>query len=92
MPQLSELELWKDDMGRPHLRGKYLHWRPKGGWQTEEEFSDGTIRLVGILWSLLNGSGPVLFEEPELSLHPAVVRYIPQVLARVKSQMARQIF
>jgi|HubBroStandDraft_2_1064218.scaffolds.fasta_scaffold12647_2 predicted ATPase len=92
VPQLSELELWKDELGRPHLRGKYLHWRPKGSWQTEEEFSDGTIRLVGILWSLLNGKGPVLFEEPELSLHPAVVRYIPQVLARVKNQTSRQIF
>lgn len=92
VPQLSELELWKDELGRPHLRGKYVHWRPKGSWQTEEEFSDGTIRLVGILWSLLNGKGPVLFEEPELSLHPAVVRYIPQVLARVKNQTSRQIF
>lgn len=51
VPQLDELELWKDNLGKPHLRGKYLHWRPQGGWQTEEDFSDGTIRLLGILWA-----------------------------------------
>ena len=84
VPQLSELELFKDERGIPHLRGKYEHWRPQGAWQTEIDFSDGTLRLMGLLWTLLVGSGPILLEEPELSLHPEVVRQIPQMIARVQ--------
>lgn len=92
VPQLQELELWRDpDRGTPHLRGKYEHWRPQGAWQTEEQFSDGTLRLLGLLWATLDGSGPLLLEEPELSLHPDVVRFIPQMFARIQARTARQI-
>lgn len=92
VPQLQELELWRDpDKGTPHLRGKYEHWRPQGAWQTEEQFSDGTLRLTGLLWAALDGEGPLLLEEPELSLHPDVVRFIPQMLARIQSKTSRQI-
>ena len=92
VPQLADLELWRDPAsGSPHLRGKYDHWRPQGAWQTEEEFSDGTLRLLGLLWAVLDGSGPLLLEEPELSLHPDVVRYIPQMLARIQRRTNRQI-
>jgi predicted ATPase len=84
VPQLKALELYKDDRGMPHLRGKYQHWRAEGAWQTELDFSDGTLRLMGLLWTLLTGSGPILLEEPELSLHPEVVRQIPQIIARVQ--------
>ena len=91
VPQLKELELWRDGRGTPHLRGKYEHWRPQGAWQTEEEFSDGTLRLMGLLWALLQGEGPLLLEEPELSLHPDVIAYVPQMLARVQSKSGRQI-
>lgn len=91
VPQLQELELWRDGKGVPHLRGKYEHWRPRGAWQTEEQFSDGTLRLLGLLWIMLEGQGPLLLEEPELSLHPGVVRYIPQMFARMQSRTGRQI-
>ena len=91
VPQLKELELWRDGRGTPHLRGKYEHWRPQGAWQTEDRFSDGTLRLMGLLWAVLDGSGPLLLEEPELSLHPEVVRFIPQILARVQRRTGRQI-
>jgi len=84
VPQLSELKLEQDERGAPHLYGNYEHWRPKGAWQTEADFSDGTLRLMGLLWSLLDGSGPLLLEEPELSLHPEIVRYIPQMMLRVQ--------
>ncbi|MGE5543278.1 MAG: AAA family ATPase [Bacillota bacterium] len=84
IPQLKALELFKDERGIPHLRGKYQHWRSEGAWQTELDFSDGTLRLMGLLWTLLAGSGPILLEEPELSLHPEVVRQIPQMIARVQ--------
>ncbi len=91
VPQLQELVLWRDVRGTPHLRGKYEHWRPHGAWQTEDQFSDGTLRLTGLLWIALAGSGPLLLEEPELSLHSEVVKYIPQMFARVQRRTGRQV-
>jgi len=91
VPQLNALELFRDERGTPHLRGKYEHWRPQGAWQTEDVFSDGTLRLLGLLWAIREGSGPLLLEEPELSLHPAVVRFIPQLLARIQRRVGRQV-
>ena len=91
VPQLAELVLERDDRGVPHLRGRYEHWRPGAGWQNEKDFSDGTLRLLGLLWALLDGSGPLLLEEPELSLHSGVVRYVPELMARVQHRQSRQI-
>jgi len=91
VPQLTEIELSRDDKGTPHLRGKYEHWRPQGAWQTENQFSDGTLRLMGLLWAVLDGKGPLLLEEPELSLHPEVVRHISQMFARIQRRTGRQI-
>ena len=92
VPQLQEVELWRDARGAPHLRGKYQHWRPHGAWQTEEQFSDGTLRLMGLLWVSMDKEGVLLLEEPELSLHPEIVRVLPQVLARTQRRTARQVF
>jgi len=92
VPQLQEIELWRDARGTPHLRGKYQHWRPQGAWQTEEQFSDGTLRLMGLLWAIMDREGPLLLEEPELSLHPEIVRMLPQMFARVQRRTGRQIF
>jgi predicted ATPase len=91
VPQLKRLELKRDERGVPHLRGLYEHWRPRAGWQTEEQFSDGTLRLLGLLWVLLDGNAPVLLEEPELSLHTAVIRYLPQMLVRLGRKSGRQV-
>lgn len=91
VPQLKELDLWRDVRGTPHMRGKYEHWRPQGAWQTEADFSDGTLRLLGLLWAMLDRSGPLLLEEPELSLHSEVIRYIPQMFARMQRRSGRQV-
>ena len=94
IPQLSDLR-WSREKGVPHLHGKYEHWRPQGAWQTEIEFSDGTLRLIGLLWTLQDGEGPLLLEEPELSLHPGVVRQLPQMIQSVQRERKkayRQIF
>ncbi|HKU43993.1 MAG TPA: AAA family ATPase [Polyangiales bacterium] len=91
VPQLKELKLERDVRGVPHLRGLYEHWRPNAGWQTEEQFSDGTLRLLGLLWVLLDGTAPVLLEEPELSLHAGVIRYLPQILTRLARKSGRQV-
>jgi predicted ATPase len=95
IPQLSGLEWVRDDKGISHLRAKYQHWRPTGAWQTEAQFSDGTLRLIGLLWAIQIGEGLLLLEEPELSLHSGVVRHIPQMINRIQRHMRtglRQIF
>jgi predicted ATPase len=93
VPQLRELQLERDEVtGAPHLRAQYEHWRPNAGWQTEDQLSDGTLRLFGLLWAFLDGQGPLLLEEPELSLHPEVVRYIPSIMARIQRSRNRQLF
>ena len=92
VPQLRELKLERDERGVPHLKGRYAHWRPNAGWQTEEHFSDGTLRLLGLLWVFLEGGAPLLLEEPELSLHPGVIRHIPAMMARAGRKSTRQVF
>lgn len=91
VPQLNSLGLAKDEKGITHLRAKYDNWRPEGAYQNEFQLSDGTIRLFGFLWAIQEGSGTLLLEEPELSLHPAVIRSIPQILAQVQGTNGRQI-
>jgi len=92
VPQLQELEFYRDaTKGTPHLRARYEHWRPQGAWQTEQEFSDGTLRLLGLLWAVLDGSGPLLLEEPEMSLHPEIVRVLPAMFARIQRKTGRQV-
>lgn len=92
VPQLQDLQFFRDEAkGTPHLRGRYEHWRPQGAWQTEEQFSDGTLRLLGLLWAVLDGTGPLLLEEPELSLHPDVVRFLPGMFARMQRRTGRQV-
>ncbi len=90
VPQLVGLELEKDGLGVPHLWGKYENWRARGVWQNEQDFSDGTLRLLGLLWSTLEPGGPLLLEEPEISLHPGLVEYVPQMLARMQLRTGRQ--
>ncbi len=58
--------------------------------QNETQFSDGTLRLIGLLWSLIEQGGSLLLEEPELSLHPAVVARLPQIFARAVRTSGRQ--
>lgn len=86
VPQFKELRYQTDEMGHPHLEARYDHHRPKAGWQREDQFSDGTLRLLGILWSLLDGGGLLLIEEPELSLHQAVIENIPLMIDQIQKQ------
>lgn len=90
VPQLQELTQYKDDRGVPHLKAKYDHWRSKGAWQTEADFSDGTLRLMGLLWALLDGTGPLILEEPELSLHAEVASHIPEMMASIQKSQRKQ--
>jgi predicted ATPase len=82
-PQLKDLKVERDGRGVPHLVGLFEHWRPQAGHQRETEFSDGTLRFFALLWSLFEGDGLLLMEEPELSLHSAIVRQLPQLIEQV---------
>lgn len=90
VPQLKDLKLEIDTKGIPHLRAKYTHWRPQGAWQDEKQFSDGTLRLLGLIWSLQETGGPILLEEPELSLHSSVVSKLAPLIAKATMRSRRQ--
>jgi hypothetical protein len=46
---------------------------------------------MGLLWAVMEGGGPILLEEPELSLHPEIVRFLPQMFARAQRRTGKQI-
>ncbi|MBS3996907.1 MAG: AAA family ATPase [Hydrogenophaga sp.] len=84
VPQFSELHFEQDAVtGVPHLKANFKHWRVHGSWQREDQFSDGTLRLIGFLWALQEGDGLLLLEEPELSLNDAITQHIPLMIDRV---------
>ncbi|GKT26384.1 AAA family ATPase [Acidovorax sp. SUPP3334] len=93
VPQFAELRFTPDKLGHPHLEALYVHHRPNAGWQSEEHFSDGTLRLLGLLWTLLEGNSLLLLEEPEISLNDAIVKEIPLILQRLQrnKKVRRQI-
>lgn len=83
VPQLTKMEVAMDELGSPHLVVGYEHWRRIDAKQYERDLSDGTLRLLGLLWSLFEGEGPLLLEEPEISLHSEVVARLPQIIERI---------
>jgi predicted ATPase len=91
VPQLKELSFIKDETGTPHLEAVYEHWRPKAGKQREDQFSDGTLRLIALLWSLQDGKSPLLLEEPELSLNASIVSKLAPMISRLQRQTKRQV-
>ena len=85
VPKLKDLRFERDEAtGRPHLKALYSHWRPDAGWQREDQFSDGTLRLMGFLWSLLEGNALLLLEEPELNLHAGIVEKLAPFIYRMQ--------
>lgn len=90
VPQFKEFN-YTEESGKPHLEAIYEHWRPKAGKQREDQFSDGTLRLIGLLWSLQEGDGLLLLEEPELSLNSAIVAKIPSLIYKLQRPKKRQI-
>jgi len=91
VPELEELKDVRDGKGAPHLEAVYQHWRPNAGRQREDQFSDGTLRLIGLLWTLLDGDHLLLLEEPELSLHTSIVAKLPEIIWRMQRARKRQV-
>jgi len=83
VPQLEELQFHKDFNGVPHIEAKFIHWR-KNSKQTEEQFSDGTLRLIGFLWAIIDSNGTILLEEPEINLHSEIVKQFPEFISKIQ--------
>lgn len=90
VPQFKEFN-YTEENGHPHLEAVYDHWRPKAGKQKEEQFSDGTLRFIGLLWSLQEGDSLLLVEEPELSLNGAIVSKIAPLIYKFQKPKKRQV-
>ena len=96
IPHFKQLRFVKDEAsGTPHLEMLYVHWRPNAGWQREDQFSDGTLRMIALVWTLLASNSLILLEEPELSLHTKIVEQIPELIyktRRSRKKSGGQIF
>lgn len=90
VPQLTELK-FTTEQGYPHLEALYEHWRPGAGKQKEDQFSDGTLRLIGLLWALQEGDSLLLLEEPELSLNGAIVSKLAPLIYKLQKPRKRQV-
>ncbi|MDO4899518.1 AAA family ATPase [Actinomyces sp.] len=94
VPGFESLTIETDAAGKPHLIAGYRNWRSTPSRQNEADFSDGTLRLIGLLWSIVKAPanpGVLLLEEPELSLNSAIVRLLPTLLAQVRRSSDLQI-
>ena len=94
VPQFESIDRFQDPGGTWHLVARYKNFRPNASAQDERHFSDGTLRLIGLLWVLSDRSepkAPVLLEEPELSLHAEILKVLPSLLARASTSAGRQV-
>ena len=91
VPQLEHLEFKHDEAGRPHLGLRCSHWHPSSPTQHEEQFSDGTLRLLGLLWTLLESESVLLLEEPELSLHVGIVSQLAYLIYQMQASKNQQV-
>ena len=94
VPGFVSLTIETDPAGRPHLIAGYKNWRSALSKQNEADFSDGTLRLIGLLWAIIKtptSPGILLLEEPELSLNSAIVRILPSMLAQARRSSDLQV-
>ncbi len=91
VPQLEEITFERDAAtGRPHLKVRFENWRAHDVSQREDQLSDGTLRLIGLFWSLLERSGPLLLEEPEISLNRDIVLRLAGLIYRLSVPVRRR--
>ena len=91
VPQFEKLEFIRDNRGRPHLQAHYSHWCSNEEGQHEDQFSDGVLRLIGLLWSLLESESIILLEEPELSLNIGVISQLAPSISRLQRSRGSQV-
>jgi predicted ATPase len=93
VPGLEKLNFVKDKEGRPHIEMGFRTFRPQNSKQLEDQLSDGTLRLIALLWLLQERhASPLLLEEPELSLNEEIVRQLHTVFSRISRKFRNQVF
>ena len=91
VPQLQKITFERDKAtGQPHLRVRFDNWRAHDDSQREDQLSDGTLRLIGLFWSLLERGGPLLLEEPEISLNRDIVLHLAGLIYRLSVPVKRR--
>jgi predicted ATPase len=90
VPGFDTLQFVKDERGNPRLRMLHSHSRAAEGWRSEESFSDGTLRLIGLLWSLQEGGPVLLLDKPELSLNEGIAERLPEVMERLRNGSSKR--
>ena len=93
VPQLEKLEFVRDkNTGHPHLQVHFFHWNSIETGQREDQFSDGMLRLIGLLWTLLENDSMILLEEPELSLNIGIVSKLAPTISKLgRSQRSQML-
>lgn len=93
VPGLEGLGFEKDSEGRPHIEMRYQTYRQHPARQLEDQLSDGTLRLIALLWLLQEKHiAPLLLEEPELSLNEEIVRKLHRIFHKISRRANHQLF
>lgn len=81
--------------GKAHLHYKHRNWRKYPTNQNEQQLSDGELRLIGLIFALLEKNKLIMLEEPEIHFNEGIVSNLPGIFAQAaisaKSDSASQI-
>lgn len=86
VPEIPNLSYQRMGLGTELVFYSDTPERGATGVYSHEQFSEGTLRLLGLLFDLATlprGTSVVLIEEPETFLQASVVRSLPSLLAEV---------
>ena len=93
VPRFERLAFIRDEQtGHPHLQARYADWPPEAAWHREDQFSDGTLRLIALFWSLFEADSVILLEEPEFSFTPGIVSQFATLIAGTRLYQQQQVF
>jgi len=51
-------------------------------YQNEWQLSDGELRLIGLVWTVLEAREVIMLEEPEISFNEGIVNQLPAIFAQ----------
>lgn len=92
VPRFERLAFIRDEQtGHPHLQARYVDWPPEAAWHREDQFSDGTLRLIALFWALFETDSVILVEEPEFSFTPGIVSQFATLIAGTQLYRQQQV-
>jgi predicted ATPase len=78
IPNVQSFTYVEDHYSKPHLKIKDI----SDNEFYENQFSDGMLRMIGLIWSVLQENTVLLLEEPELSLNTGILSKLPSLMYR----------